>query len=333
MRAAPPMSRQQRALRCVGGCVFGCALAMLAACSAPRDEGVMSGYAEAELVYVAPAAPGTLAEVRVKRGDAVKKGQLLFALDTDAEALTRDAAQARQERANAIEQNLRKGRRPAELAAIDQQLAQAQATLAQSASALARNQQLVAQGFIAAVRLEELIAARERDAARVRELQAQRAVAADAARVDEIAAASADVRGSAADAALARWRESQRKREAPADAQVFDVMFRAGEYVGAGAPVVALLPAGAVKLRFFVPESALAQTSIGREVAVACDGCAAGLRARISFVSPQAEFTPPLIYSNASRSKLVFMVEARPLGASALLPGQPVDVRLSTSAP
>ena len=333
MRAAPPTSRLQRALRCVGGCVFGCALAMLAACSAPRDEGVMSGYAEAELVYVAPAAAGTLAEVKVKRGDAVKKGQLLFALDTDAEALTRDAAQARQERANAIEQNLRKGRRPAELSAIDQQLAQAQATLAQSASALARNQQLVAQGFIAAVRLEELVAARDRDAARVRELQAQRAVAADAARVDEIAAASADVRGSAADAALARWRESQRKREAPVDAQVFDVMFRAGEYVGAGAPVVALLPAGAVKLRFFVPESELEQASIGREVAVACDGCAAGLRARISFVSPQAEFTPPLIYSNASRSKLVFMVEARPQGASALLPGQPVDVRFAAPVP
>jgi len=64
-------------------------------------------------------------------------------------------------------------------------------------------------------------------------------------------------------------------------------------------------------------------------VALACDGCPAGLTARISFVSPQAEYTPPVIYSNSARSKLVFMAEARPQGdAAALLkPGQPVDVR------
>ena len=106
-------------------------------------------------------------------------------------------------------------------------------------------------------------------------------------------------------------------------------MYRTGEWVAAGAPVVALLPPAALKVRFFVAEPNLLQAVVGREVALGCDGCAAGLRARISFVSPQAEFTPPVIYSNDSRSKLVFMAEAEPETPAVLKPGQPVDVRFA----
>ena len=307
--------------------------ATFVACAPADEEATMSGYAEAELIYVAPPAAGTLVSLAVNRGDTVKRGQLLYALDTDAEALGREAAQARSERALAQAQNLRKGRRPAELQAIDQQLAQAEAALAASTSALQRNQQLVSQGFQSASRLEELVAARERDTAHLRELQAQRTLATQAARSDEIAAAAAEARGAQSDVALSAWREAQKKREAPADALVFDVMFRPGEWVNAGTPVVALLPPGALKLRFFVPETALARAAVGAEVALACDGCAPNLRARIRWISPQAEYTPPVIYSNASRSKLVFAAEATPLGgAAALKPGQPVDVRFVVNA-
>lgn len=308
-------------------------LAMVA-CTPRADDAAMSGYAEAELVYVAPSAAGTLQSLAVQRGDQVKKGQLLYALDADAELLGKQAAQARSERAQAQAENLRKGRRPAEMAAIDQQLAQAQAALVASSSALQRDQQLVNQGFLSPLRLDELIAARDRDTARVRELQAQRLLATQGSRSDELAAAAAESRGAVSDVALTAWREAQKRREAPADAIVFDVMYRPGEWVNAGAPVVALLPPGALKLRFFVPEPALAQAAVGNEVALACDGCATGLRARIRWVSPQAEYTPPVIYSNASRSKLVFAVEATPLeAAAALKPGQPVNVRFVKAAP
>ena len=289
----------------------------------------MSGYAEAELVYLAPSGAGVLQTLAVKRGDKVTRGQLVFALDADAEALGRDAADARRQKAEALAADLRKGKRPNELAAIDQQLAQAQAALRASAATLQRQQGLVRQGFVAAQQLDELMAARDRDAARVREAQALRAAAGEAARKDEIAAAAAEVRAGGADLALARWREGQRVRNAPGDAVVFDVMARAGEWVNVGTPVVALLPPGALKVRFFVPEPALPQASVGREVQLACDGCPAGLSARIRWVSPQAEFTPPLIYSQSSRGKLVFMAEAVPADGSPLKPGQPVDVRWS----
>lgn len=317
-------------------CAATAALALLqmsAACSDAPGDVPMTGYAEAELIYVAPPAAGTLVSLAVQRGDSVKQGQALYALETDAETLGRQAAQARSERALAQAENLRKGRRPAEIQAIDQQLAQARAALAASTSALQRNQQLVGQGFQSASRLEELAAAHDRDAARVRELQAQRALATQASRSDEIAAALAEARGAQAELALSAWREAQKRREAPTDARVYDVMYRPGEWVPAGAPVVALLPPGALKVRFFVPEPMLARATVGSEVALACDGCAAGLRARIRWVSPQAEYTPPLIYSNASRSKLVFAVEATPQdGAAALQPGQPLDVRFAKAA-
>jgi HlyD family secretion protein len=178
------------------------------------------------------------------------------------------------------------------------------------------------------------VAARDRDAARLRELQAQRALALDAARSDEVAAAAAEARGATADADLARWREGQRQRQAPQDAQVFDVLYRVGEWVNAGAPVVALLPPQGLKLRFFVPQAQLARVAVGQRVAVACDGCPGGLSARVRWVSPQAEYTPPVIYSNASRAKLVFMVEATPDDAAraAIKPGQPLDVRLPPAA-
>lgn len=306
---------------------------LLAACSPAPDAALMTGYAEAELVYVGATTAGTLQQLDVKRGDSVRQGQALFALDTDAEAIATSGAAARAQRAAAQEANLRKGRRPLEIRAIDAQIEQARAALAVSTTALDRQRRLVDQGFVSALRLDELQAAQDRDSARLRELQAQKALAQDTARADEVAAAAAESRGALADADLARWREGQRARRAPADAQVFDVLYRRGEFVAAGAPVVALLPPQALKVRFFVPQSALSRVAVGARVALACDGCAAGLTARVRWVSPQAEYTPPVIYSNESRSKLVFMVEAEPDTAAraVLKPGQPLDVRLAAA--
>jgi HlyD family secretion protein len=116
---------------------------------------------------------------------------------------------------------------------------------------------------------------------------------------------------------------------------VADTYFRAGEWVPAGAPVVSLLPEGATKARFFVPETEVASLAAGQAVGLSCDGCGAPIPARITRIATQAEYTPPVIYSNAQRAKLVFMVEALPVAAEArrLRPGQPLDVRPTTAPP
>ncbi len=121
---------------------------------------------------------------------------------------------------------------------------------------------------------------------------------------------------------------------APEDALVENTFFNIGEWVPAGSPVVSLLPDFRVKLRFFVPEEEVARARTGREVSFTCDSCPAGLRATIIYVSPRAEYTPPVIYSQSARTKLVFLVEARPLATGTPLPpGLPVSVAQFAPAP
>ena len=153
-----------------------------------------------------------------------------------------------------------------------------------------------------------------------------------AGRQDELAAAEAAVAAAKAALAMAQWRLAERKAFAPAAGMITDTLYRPGEHVAAGAPVVELLPPDNVKLRFFVPEPLLGTLQIGQPIRFTCDGCPPDLGGRISFVAPEAEYTPPVIYSRESREKLVFLVEAEPdPAAPPLHPGQPVDVWLSAS--
>ena len=137
------------------------------------------------------------------------------------------------------------------------------------------------------------------------------------------------------EAALARARTALERRTltAPAAGLVEETFFEPGEYAQAGAAIVSLLPDADRKIRFFVPEPRLATVSIGSRVAVTCDNCPAGLEGEVTFVSSAAEFTPPVIYSQEAREKLVYRVDARPLGeARDLKVGQPVDVTLPAGA-
>ena len=108
------------------------------------------------------------------------------------------------------------------------------------------------------------------------------------------------------------------------------MLYREGEFVPAGSPVITLLPPQNIKARFFVPETALAALRLGQRVTLRCDGCGADIGARISFIAAEAEYTTPLIYSKENRAHLVFMVEARPTPADALRlhPGQPLEIGL-----
>ncbi|MBX3505717.1 MAG: efflux RND transporter periplasmic adaptor subunit [Parvibaculum sp.] len=132
----------------------------------------------------------------------------------------------------------------------------------------------------------------------------------------------------------AKWRLARREGRAPADALVQDVLFREGETAAPGQPVVTLLPPGNIKIRFFVPEADLAKLAEGRAVRLACSNCAAGLTGTIRFISKEAEFTPPVIYSDRSKEKLVYMVEAVPDATPENFhPGQPVTVSLPPATP
>ena len=302
-------------------------LLLLAACQ-PKAAPGWSGYVEGDYVYVSSALGGTLSQLNVRTGDQAAKDMPLFALEAENEQAARLEADARLARANAQVANTAKGKRNDEIAVIQAQISQASAQARLSAAELAREEALVKQGFVSAAHRDELLAAQAQSAARLNELRAQLRVGQLPARVDERAAAAADADAARQSVRQFAWREAQKSRTAPVSGLVTDTFFRVGESVQAGQPVLALLPPSNVKARFFVPEGAVGRLQMGAAVNIVCDGCAALIPAKISFISNRAEYTPPVIYSNAQRAKLVFMVEARPntSDGARLRPGQPVDV-------
>lgn len=302
-------------------------LGLLAACSPPATSG-WSGYAEGDYVYLAAPIAGRLDRLAVQAGDQVRRGATLFALDAQAEQAAADEARARVKASDAQAENTAKGRRPEELAVIRAQLEQARAQAALARSAWLRQKELVDRGFVSAAQMDTAAATLRQADAKVNELDRALRVATLPARSDERAAAQAQAESARQSLRQSEWRVAQKEQIAPADAQVAEVFYRPGEYVAAGQPVLSLLPPGSLKARFYVPEAQLAQIGLGQGVRLSCDGCGEPVPARISRMATAPEFTPPVIYSNAQRARLVYLVEARPEPAAAtrLRPGQPLDV-------
>lgn len=292
------------------------------------------GWVEADLLFVGADEPGRLTSLGVREGEAVKSGALLFTLQSDIQDAdlrqaqgARDEARARLSKAEAAQQ------RPEEVAVLQAQEARAQAALENSQPEFERARTLVERGIAAQSRLDQAKAAADRDRAQLVEIRRQIEVARLKARSEDIEAAREIVKQAEAKLASAKTRHTQRRVTAPADSVVQEIYFRAGEIVPAGRPVVSLLPPDNLKLRFFVPQSSLPAIALGDEVSVICDGCAQGIRAEITFIARQAEFTPPVIFSSEERAKLVFRVEAIPRKPELLRVGQPTAISLVTDKP
>ena len=308
----------------------------LSGCSRDPAEKPLQGYVEGEFVLVAAPTAGTLEKLNVQRGQQVAQGERLFELEHAAEDAAKRQASDLVRSAEQRAANLRGTRRPAEIEASSAQAQQARSARELSALQFGQQQKLFDSGFISKAQLDAARVNYDRDQARYAEVEAQVKLARQSVGRDaEIGSASAEVDAARAALAQADWRLSQRGASAPAEALVQDVYFRQGEWVPAGRPVASLLPPQNVKVRFFVPESKLAGIKAGDAVTLRCDGCAAPLAAQVSFISAQAEYTPPVIYSQGTREKLVYMLEARPSPADAvkLRPGQPMDVTLGTAEP
>jgi HlyD family secretion protein len=128
------------------------------------------------------------------------------------------------------------------------------------------------------------------------------------------------------------WSFDQKKQSAPQSGLVYDTLFRQGEWVAAGKPVVVLLPPQNIKVRAFVPETRVGSIHYGDSAQVTVDGVQNPFVGKVIYILPRAEYTPPVIYSRESRAKLVFMVESvfDPQVAANLHPGQPVDVEFKS---
>jgi HlyD family secretion protein len=226
---------------------------------------------------------------------------------------------------------LKKGLRPTEIDALAARLEQARVAAELSRLELARQENLFKTHVISDRDYDQARLVHESNRRAVDDLAAQLETARLGGRSDAIAAAVADVAAAAAALEQADWSVNQKTQSAPKAGLVDDTLYREGEFVAAGNPVVVLLPPEELKVRFFVPESEFAALKAGDRVRVTATGLPAPLEARVSYLSGQPEYTPPVLYNRENRAKLVFMVEAvfDPVAARDLHPGQPADVTVA----
>ena len=302
-------------------------IALIICSCADSPKGTYQGYVEGEFVYVASPIGGRLETLNVRRGQIVKKGDPLFELEHELEASVVREASEKYRQATEQLANLRKGKRPSEIQAIKARQKSAEADLELARMEYDRRVKLNKQQFISEESLDRARTEHNRKRQQVREIVADLKTARLGARPDEIKAAEAEADAVKARLAQVEWNLAQKNQISLRNGLIFDTFYYSGEWVPPGRPVLSLLPPENIKIRFFVPEKVVGRLSLGQKVFVSYDG-GRTFSANIDFISPRSEYTPPVIYSSQSRSKLVFMIEAVPGPASAHLlhPGQPVDV-------
>ncbi|WP_172294693.1 HlyD family secretion protein [Pseudoruegeria sp. HB172150] len=291
-----------------------------------------TGYVEGEFVLVAPVATSQIEKMTLRRGDHVRQGDILVQMERRDAGIALAEAEAALKAAEARLANLQEGMRDEEIRVIEANLASAHAQANELEKEVARVQNLVTRGVSPQAQLDEVQTQLDVANAKVAEVEANLSVAKLPARAYEIAAAEAELSQAKAGVEAAAWQLDQRTLYASADGQIHEVLRNTGELAGPQAPVLSLLPDGAVFIRLYVPETAVSGIEVGTVLRVNCDGCGDGARATVTYVADEPEFTPPVIYSLENRQKLVFMVEAHPSGdTSRLKPGQIVDAVLEES--
>lgn len=275
--------------------IVATSLAMLmASCSRPSSHQAQ-GYIEGRYTYMATSVSGALTTLSVVRGTRVKVGDQLVVLQPRPESDLYDAAV----------ENLKDSMAARNAVAANLQYAK---------RTYERYKVLVPRNAIQQSALDNAQSIYEATTA-------------------QLAQANAHITSVAAVMAQTKWSTEQKILYAPADAIVFDVYYRLGEYTIANQPILSLLAPSDIKVIFYVEEKILGQLKLGDTVTVQCDGCRQSYPAKISFISPSAEYTPPVIYSNETNAKLIYRIEAafQPSIAYNLHPGQPVAVTVGSS--
>lgn len=293
----------------------------------------MHGYIEAKLTYLSVPYSGKLLELGVERGARVQLGQTLFKLDAMPQASEVEGAVQQLNVAMAQLANLQKGKRPSELDSIQSRISGVHAQIAYLQKEFSRRASLVRRSALEQEALDKTVENLSAMQAELKRLEADFTTAKLPARQDEIMAAKHQVDVAKSTVEKLSWALNEKTVQSPIMAQVFDTFYEVGENVPANYPVLSLLNPQRVKVVFFVPEPDLPRIRLSDVVQLTCDQCRQEIPASIAFISPVAEFTPPIIYSRSARSKLVYRVEGRidPQYLDRVHPGQPVDIKLKRS--
>jgi HlyD family secretion protein len=289
------------------------------------------GYLEGEYLYMAPSVAGHLDKLLVTRGQKINASATIFVIEQADQVAQVKQSTAQLHAAQSLLKDINLGKRKPELDAIRAQIRQAANNKNLAAITLTRDKKQFHAGAIARAQLDTSIANYKVAADRLTELKNDLKTAELPGRTNQIKAQAAQVKYAHATLHDSNWRLSQTITTAPKNSLVYDTLYNEGEWVAAGSPVVVLLPPGKLKVRFFAPEKTIGKLKLGQKLTISCNGCVKPIDARITYISNQAEYTPPVIYSNETRDKLVFRIEAKPIfpDVISMHPGQPVEVTIN----
>ncbi|STX27847.1 hemolysin D [Legionella beliardensis] len=304
-------------------------LLILASLSCRHEEKVaFQGYVEGENIYLASPYSGLLVKLAVQRGQLVKKGQFLFELDPNPQALFIKQYQADIKQAEHTLRDLQNPRRTEEIAAIESQIEQVNAQLKLAELRVKRYRELYEKRVVSKDVYDSVIARYDELVNRREQYKSNLNLSKQGSRNEQISAQQAQVEALQAKLKEATWQLEQKKIVAPAAGIIFDTYYRQGEFVGSQQAVLSLLTPENVHIEFFIPVEKLAIIKVGQRIRFTCTGCAQTGQAIINYISPEAEYLPPLVYSRENDDKLVFRIKATLLTFNQYKPGQPVTVYL-----
>lgn len=306
-----------------------CVALFLTGCQS-ADPQMYNGYAEGEFVNVSSTQSGKLDKLFVVRGAQVSANDTLFALECESEVLAFQQAKADLAAAEATLSDYQKGARSEEIRVIEAQLAQAVASAENAAREFERNSALFPTNAVSKTQLDASETLAKSSASKVKELKNSLNVAKLSKRPDQIKAQENRIAQLRSALQQAQWKIDEKGVKSRYEALVYDTLYREGEFVPQGGIIVRLLPPQNIKIRFFVPQKIAESLQIGTNISITQRSDGKKIAAHVTYISPEAEYTPPIIYSNESKNKLSYMIEAYPSknDAPLLHPGQPVEVTL-----
>jgi len=297
----------RRALPLIAG------LSLLAACNAARAEAEppLQGIVEYEQRVLGFELGGRVNVVAVKRGDVVKKEQLIAKLDDELARATRAARSDEAEAARAQVKLVQAGPRSEEIGAMAARVKAALAVETQLKRNLDRERELNRRGATPAAAVDDLESQLQRAAAERQSLEQNLTGLRRGARSQEVATAEARADAARSVAKLEDARVERHELHADAPGTVLDVHIDPGEIVAAGSPVATLADTHKPYADVFVPEGKLGGIRVGGRATVRVDSLSDPLTGRVESIGRRAEFTPRFLFSDRERPNLVIRVRVR----------------------
>lgn len=290
----------------------------------------VSGNIEVTDVDVAFRIPGRVQERLVSEGMLVSSGQVVARLDIDDLEREVRLKEAERKAADATLRELLAGSRTQEIEAARATVARAEAEADRLARDFERASALYSREVISAREFEAAKAADEVARARLKEAREALLLAEEGPRKETIEQARARLDQAREALELAKVRLGYGTIVSPLSGVVLSENVEAGDYVAPGTPVVTVGELSDVWLRAYIEETDLGRVKVGQEVDVTTDTYPdKTYSGRVTFIAPQAEFTPKNVQTQKERVKLVYRIKVDvPNPEMELKPGMPADAAI-----